>query len=173
MDTTLYNYTNIYPDLTKIINMDNNTSTKNTGMITFSYGNLPAQSPLILSPDKFTCNIESINQCLFINSKNSDYASNTNSYLIFQNYSCQIVPMQFYNTGTDLYNYEMLFNNCGGGIVPLSLVYSKVNIDTNPYIAYPEPIFTIPHYGNQTTSIIIITACLGIAGYIIYNEMIK
>jgi hypothetical protein len=171
MDTTLYNYSNVYPELKPIINMDNNTSSTNTGMNTISYGNLPPQSQLVLSPDKFTCNINTVTQNLWIDSKNIDYASHSNSYLMFQNYSCQIVPMQFYNNGTDLYNYEMLFNNCGGGIVPLSLVYSKVNINTNPYIAYPDPIFTIPNYGNQTTSIIVITVCLGIAGYIIYNEI--
>ena len=173
MDTSLYNYSNIYPTLGEIIRIDNNTSTQKSGMVTFSYGNLPAQTPLRLSPDKFTCNVTSIKQCLFIDSTNIDYASNTNSYLMFQNYSCQIVPMQFYNNGTDLYNYEMLFNNYGGGIVPLSLIYSKVNINTSPYIAYPDPIFTMPNYGNKTTSIIIITVCLGISGFIIYNEMLK
>jgi hypothetical protein len=78
--------------------------------------------------------------------------------------------MLFFDNGSDLYSYEMLFNSCGGAIVPLPIVYSKVNVDRNPYIAYPQPMFALPNYGNQTTSIIIITACLGIAGYIVYKE---
>lgn len=172
MDTTLYNYKILYPDLVNIINMDNSTSTLQSGMNTISYGNLPSKFLLTLSADKFNCSVNNmITQNLWIDSKNLDYANHSNSYLMFQNYSCQIVPMQFYNNGTDLYNYEMLFNNCGGAIVSLSLIYSKVNINTNPYISYPDPIFTIPNYGNQTTSIIIITVCLGMAGFIIYNEI--
>jgi len=174
MDTTLYNYIQLYPDLKNIVNMDNHTSNNKSGMITLSYGNLQNKNPLVLSADKFNCSVNhTITQNLWIDSNNKDYANHSNSYLIFQNYSCQIIPMQFYNNGTDLYNYEMLFNNCGGGIVPLSLVYSKVNINNTPYIAYPDPIFTIPNYGNQTTSIIIITVCLGFAGFIIYNEIVQ
>ena len=55
--------------------------------------------------------------------KNVSYNTNADSYPLYkQNYSCQLVPMLFFNNGSDLYNYEMLFNNCGGGIVPLSLI---------------------------------------------------
>jgi len=175
MDNTLYQYWTIdssnTTNIANIVNMNNNISDSSGGTDTFSYGNLPTQKPLTLSPDKFNCAVNNtITQSLWIDDKNKDYNSNANSYLLFQNYSCQIVPMQFWNNGTDLYNYEMLFNNCGGAIVPLSLVYSKVSVSTNPYIAYPTPIFTMPIYGNQTTSIIVIVGCLGIAGFIVYRE---
>lgn len=176
MDTTLYNYTEILKNdttiltnLNSIINMDNNIA---GSTITFSYGNLPAKKPLALSKDKFTCNVNNtIRQNLWIDSNKNDYNTNVNSYDLFNNYSCQLVPMLFYDNGTDLYNYEMLFNTCGGGIVPLSVIYSKVSITTTPYVAYPEPVFAIPNYGNKTVSIIIITACLGISGFIVFKEL--
>ena len=168
MDTTLYPRYDIFcPSLVTVINIDNNRAEETK---TFYYGNLPDQEPLTLSTDKYSCEVSTINQSLWINKNNIDYTSNANSYTLYKNYSCQIVPMLFYNNGTDLYNYEMLFNNCGGGIVPLSLIYGKVNLDISPYISYPEPPFALPNYGNQTVSIIIITACLGIAGFIIYRE---
>jgi len=178
MDTTLYNYTDIlknnsdiYNNLNSIINMDNNTSSSSSGTVTFSYSNLPTQKPLTLSSDKFSCSVNNtITQNLWIDQNKNDYSTNADSYNLFKNYSCQLVPMLFYNNGTDLYNYEMLFNTCGGGIVPLSIIYSKVSVSTTPYIAYPEPAFAIPNYGNTTISIIIITACLGITGFIVYSE---
>jgi len=178
MDITLYNYTTVLQNnttsltnLNSIINMDNNTSSSSGGTVTFSYSNLPAQKPLTLSSDKFSCSVNNtITQNLWIDKNNNDYNTNADSYNLFKNYSCQLVPMLFYNNGTDLYNYEMLFNTCGGGIVPLAVIYSKVSVTTTPYIAYPEPAFAIPNYGNNTVSIIVITACLGITGFIIYSE---
>jgi hypothetical protein len=172
MDTTLYpdydDSINSYcPGLSNIINMNNNSANCSA---TFSFGNLPEPNPLTLSKDNYSCDVSLISQSLWINSSNLDYHTNANSYILFKNYSCQLVPMLFSNNGTDLYNYEMLFNSCGGGIVPLSLIYGKVNLNTTPYIYYPEPAFALPNYGNKTVSIIIITACLGIAGFIIYQE---
>jgi len=168
MDTTLYpTYTGYCSDLSSIINMDNNLGESTA---TFSYGNLPSETPLTLSNDKYSCSVTKINQSLWIDNKNISYHSNSDSFEIFKKFSCQLVPMLFFNNGSDLYNYEMLFNNCGGGIVPLSLVYGKVNVNADPYISYPEPVFALPNYGNNTLSIIIITSCLGIAGFIIYRE---
>jgi len=172
MDTTLYpNYATLSPNLGTIVNMDNNLSSSSGGTVTFLYSNLPQSKPLKLSSDTFTCSVNNtITQSLWIDTKNIDYTTNANSYNLYKNYSCQIVPMLYYNNGSDLYNNEMLFNNCGGGIVPMSLIYSKVNVSTTPYVAYPEPIFALPNYGNQTISIIVIIGCLGIAGFIIYKE---
>jgi hypothetical protein len=181
MDITLYNYATILPqystdpsilsNLTSLVNMDNNIYDASGGTVTFSYSNLPAQKPLTLSSDKFSCAVNNtITQNLWIDQNNNDYNTNADSYNLFKNYSCQLVPMLFYNNGTDLYNYEMLFNTCGGGIVPLSVIYSKVSVSSTPYIAYPSPAFAIPNYGNTTVSVIIITACLGITGYIVYSE---
>jgi hypothetical protein len=173
MDTTLHsNYAGLCPDLGKIINMENNRySDISGGTITFSYSKLPEKKQLTLSDDGYTTNIDNtISQSLWIDSKNLEYNTNADSFPLFMDYSCQIVPMIFWHNGSDLYNYEMLFNECGGGIVPISLVYSKININSTPYIAYPEPAFAMPNYGNKTTSIIIIVACLGIAGFIFYRD---
>lgn len=179
MDTTLYNYTDILKNnqsilvnLNSVINMDNKLSNSSGGTVTFYYSNLPAKKPLTLSSDKFTCNVNNtITQNLWIDQNKNDYYTNADSYNLFKNYSCQLVPMIFYDNGTDLYNYEMLFNKCGGGIIPLSVIYGKLSAATTPYIAYPEPAFAIPNYGNKTVSIIIITACLGITGFIMYKEI--
>jgi hypothetical protein len=149
-------------ELTSIINIKS--------LNTFSYSSLPAESPLKLSKDNSSTTVTTINQCLFIDKDKKSYYQNSDSYSLINNYSCQIVPMLFFDNGSDLHSYEMLFNSCGGAIVPLPIVYSKVNIDRNPYIAYPQPMFALPNYNNQTISIIIITACLGIAGYIVYKE---
>jgi len=161
MDTTVYPvYSSYCAKLSTIINMDNNTDNLTT---TFTYGNLPSKTPLALSKDNYSCNVTKITQSLWIDKNKISYHSNSDSYSLFNNYSCQLVPMLFFNNGSDLYNYEMLFNNCGGGIVPLSLIYGKVNLNTDQYISYPEPIFALPNYGNNTVSIIIVTASLGIA----------
>lgn len=168
MDTTLYpDYVTYCPNLANTINMDNKIGELTT---TFSYGSLPAEYPLTLSTDKYSCTTTKISQVLWMDSKNVSYNTNADSYPLYKNYSCQLVPMLFFNNGSDLYNYEMLFNNCGGGIVPLSLIYGKVTTTTTPHISYPQPIFAMPNYGNATASIIIITACIGVAGFILVKE---
>jgi hypothetical protein len=172
LDNTVYaNISTLSTDLSRIVNMYTNQSTPNGIMNTIKYSKLPIKNPLKISSNGFNAMVKNtITQSLWIDDKNLEYNTNSDSYLLFKDYSCQIIPMIFWDNGTDLYNYEMLFNNCGGGIIPISLVYSKLNINSKPYMAYPDPIFAMPNYGSKTSSVLIIITCLGIAGYIFYND---
>jgi hypothetical protein len=76
----------------------------------------------------------------------------------------------FWNNSSDLYNYEMMFNRCGGGIVPLSATYKKITANKSLHIQYPEPLFTIPTLGNQTLTYVVIAVLLGISGFIIVKK---
>ena len=61
-----------------------------------------------------------------INEVQFDNYTNVDSYDIFKNYTCHIIPMMFWDTGPYLCNYETLFNKCGGGIVPLSFIHNEM-----------------------------------------------
>jgi hypothetical protein len=169
MDTTLYpNYSLLCPDLVQYIGMENSNTQKTTQ--TFNYSNLPEKNLLSLNTDKYSCNVKSLYQVLFLDENSVSYSTNVNTDILFKNYSIQIIPMMFWNNTYDLQNYEMLFNKCGGGIIPLSCIYKNVIKKTDEYINYPNPVLANPIYGGQTTSIIIIVACLGVTGFIIMKE---
>ena len=165
-----------FPDCRPNTNLSSRTIQLNKeiqDMEILSYGTLvPAQQKnLLLKEDLYTCNVNSITQIIIEDVNKVAYKININTDSLFQNYSCQVIPMIFWNTGPDLCNYETLFNKCGGGIVPLSFIYQQLKKVDNKYIEYPDPLFAFSNYGNQTTSIVILVACLGIAGFIILREI--
>jgi hypothetical protein len=143
-------------------------------MQTLSYGsisNTPLQL-LTLKTDKYTCNVSLIRQVIFEDASFVSYNTNVSSNMLFQNYSCQIVPMMFWNTGGELCTYETLFNKCGGGIVPFSFIYNELQKNNSKYIDYPDPMFAFSLNSNNTTTIVIIVACLGIVGFIVMREIL-
>lgn len=165
-----------FPDCSNNVNLLSKTILSDQliqDMDILSYGTLvPIQEQkLLVKSDLYTCNVNSITQIIFEDEKKVAYKTNVNTNSLFQNYSCQVIPMLFWNTGPDLCNYETLFNKCGGGIVPLSFIYQQLQKVDNKYIEYPDPLFAFSNYGNQTTSIVILIACLGIAGFIILREI--
>ena len=153
----------IYVDCSQNINLSNQA---------LSYGLLSPTNEKILKikDDMYTCDLSGITQVLFEDASFVSFLTNVNSNNLFLKYSTQIVPMMFWNTGGDLCNYETLFNQCGGGIVPLSFIFNKLKKNEIKYIDYPDPLFAFPQYGSKTTTMILIVACLGIIGFIIMKE---
>lgn len=141
-------------------------------MQTYSYQTLPLQqNALTLNTSTMLCNVTTITQVLFEDVNGVSYTTNVDSYYLFKNYSCQIIPMMFWNTGGDLCNYETLFNICGGGIVPLTLIYRELNKKQEKYIDYPGPMFAFSIYGSRTTTLFILVTCLAMVGFIVVREM--
>jgi hypothetical protein len=125
MDTTLYpDYGTLFPDLKNYVNMENSHTNGNTD--TILYGDLPRQKWLKLSKDKYSCDLKTLRGILFTDKTGTTYSTNVNTDILYEKYSCQIIPMMYWNNGSDLYNHEMMFNYCGGGIVPLSSIYKKM-----------------------------------------------
>jgi len=148
-------------------------SVSNLSPTTISYGTLTTQKEyeLLLKTDKYSCDVYSINQILIEDASYVAYKSNVSANILYTNYSAQIVPMMFWDTGGDLCSYETLFNKCGGGVVPLSFIYNQLKNNSSSYISYPDPLFASAIYGNQTTTIIVIVSCLVIVGFIIIREI--
>ena len=161
MNATDITYNNtVDPALSKTINIYNNTI---PNMQTYPYLSLP-KTTLNILPDMYSCDLSFIKQVQF------DNYTNVDSYDIFKNYTCHIIPMMFWDTGPYLCNYETLFNKCGGGIVPLSFIHNEMKNKKSAYIAYPEPLFASSNYNNPMISIFLIITCLGIVGLIIMKE---
>jgi len=161
MDTTTFT------DCSNIVQLANNSL---DSMTTLSYGNLSTQYELKLKSDMYTCDVSTITQIIFEDASKVSYNTNVNTDILFQNYSSQILPMMYWNTGGDLCNYESLFNTNGCGIIPLSFIYNELKKTNEKYIQYPDPLFAFSNYGSQTTTIFIIIACLGIVGFIVMKE---
>jgi hypothetical protein len=169
MDTTLYpDYGNMFPGLKDYVNMENSHTNGETD--TILYGDLPKQTQLQLSSDKYSSDVSKIREVLFIDRSGMTYNTNVNTSVLYEKYVCQIIPMMFWSNSSELYNYEVMFNQCGGGIVPLSSIYKKIVSKQHMHIEYPEPVFAIPTFGNQTITFIVITALVGIAGFIIMKK---
>jgi hypothetical protein len=160
MDAADITYDNNIDNISQIVNLYNNNL---PNMQTYLYNLLPKKN-LVVNTDMYTCNTLYIKQTIF------NTYTNIDSYDIFQNYSCQIIPMMFWDTGGYLCSYETLFNNCGGGIVPLSSIYYKLKNTENKYIEYPDPLFASSNYNNPIATIITIIACLGIVGFIVMRD---
>lgn len=148
-------------DINRKVNLYNNNL---PDMQTFLYDESLPIEQLKVNSDMYTCSVSSIRQILF------NTYTNVNSYDLFNNYSIHILPMMFWDSGIYLCNYEGLFNECGGGIVPLSSIYYKLKNKDSTYISYPDPLFTSSNYNDTTISIFIIFACLGTVGFIIARE---
>jgi len=162
MDTTQYK------ECEQNVNLMSNSIPK---MITYSYQNMPVQQILKLKEDLYSSNVDSISQIIFEDISGVSYSTNVNTDYLFTNYSCQIIPMMFWNTGGELCNYETMFNECGGGIVPLAFIYQQLNKRETKYIEYPDPMFAFSIYGNQNTTFFILVACLATVGFIAVREM--
>ena len=151
---------NLDPALKETVNIYSNTL---PDMQTYPYLSLPTAKINILQ-DMYSCDFSFIRQVQF-----STY-TNVDSYDIFNNYTCHIIPMMFWDTSSYLCNYENLFNKCGGGIIPLSCVYNQLKNTESTYIAYPDPIFASSNYNSPMISIFVIITCLGIVGLIVMKE---
>jgi hypothetical protein len=161
MDSADNTYNNVVYEIEKTINLYNHNL---PNMQTYLYRELPPGT-IKVNTNMYTCDTSYIKQTLF------DTYTNVDSYNIFQNYCCQIVPMMFWNTGGYLCNYETLFNNCGGGIIPLSSIYYKLKNNENVYIEYPDPLFASSNYNTPSTTVVIIIACFAIIGFIIIKDV--
>ena len=153
-----------YVDCSRNINLSNQA-------LSYSVLSPTNEKILKIKYDMYTCDLSGITQVLFEDASFVSYLTNVNSNNLFLKYSTQIVPMMFWNTGGDLCNYETLFNKCGGGIVPLSFIYNKLKKNDIKYIEYPDPLFAFSNYNGQTSSIVVIIACLGIVGFIVMREI--
>lgn len=132
-------------------------------MQTYPYLSLPPAKINVLQ-DMYSCDVSFIKQVQF------DTYTNADSYDIFKNYTCNIIPMMFWDSGANLCNYETLFNKCGGGIIPMSCIHNQLKNTESTYIAYPDPIFASSNYNSPTITIFVIIACLGIVGFIVMRE---
>lgn len=169
MDATLYpDYGTMFPDLKNYVNMENANTNGETD--TILYGNLPKQTDLELTSDKYSSKVNKIREVLFIDRDGKTYNTNVNTEVLYEKYLCQIIPMMFWSNSAELYNYEIMFNSCGGGIVPLSSLHKKIVAKQHIHIEYPEPLFAIPNFGNRTVTWILIVALLGISGFIIMKK---
>jgi hypothetical protein len=121
--------------------------------------------------DDFICDVTLVNQVIFEDDKGVSYTTNVSSEYLMRNFSIQIIPMMFWNTGGDLCNYETLYNKCGGAIVPLYLIYVQLSKGAEKYIQYPDPMFAFSIYGSQTVTLFILVASLAIVGFIAVREM--
>jgi hypothetical protein len=150
------------------INLPNN---NHSVMNTYSYQNMPLQQNMLRIKSDFVCNVNQITQVIFQDDKGVSYTTNVSSDYLMRNFSIQIIPMMFWNTGGDLCNYETLYNKCGGAIVPLYLIYIQLSKGSEKYIQYPDPMFAFSIYGSQTVTLFILVASLAIVGFIAVREM--
>lgn len=139
-------------------------------MNTYSYQNMP-QEKILKIKQEYICDVTTINQVVFEDVSGVSYNTNVSTDYLFKNYSIQIMPMMFWNSGGDLCNYETLYNKCGGGIVPLYLIYIQLSKGTSKYIQYPEPLFASSVYGSQTATLFVMVACLAVVGFIVVKEL--
>lgn len=159
MDVTMYpDYGTLCPELLNYVNLENTHTSGETK--TFYYDNLQQKYILDLAKDKYSTNAKQINQVLFIDKNNISYKTNNSTSILYKTYSCEIVPMLFWSNSTELYDYEMLFNNCGGGIVPLSCIYKKLITNDSVYVDYPKPLFASA-YNKPIAVSVIVVAFLG------------
>ena len=157
-----------YIDCKPNINLSNNNVSI---MKTYSYQNMPLQQNMLRIKNDFICDVTLINQVIFEDEKGVSYATNVNYDYLMRNFSIQIIPMMFWNTGGDLCNYEMLYNKCGGAFIPLYLIYVQLTKGTEKYIQYPDPMFAFSIYGSQTVTLFVLVASLAIVGFIAVKEM--
>lgn len=150
------------------INLPNN---NHSVMNTYSYQNMPLQQNMLRIKSDFVCNVNQTTQVIFEDDKGVSYTTNVSSDYLMRNFSIQIIPMMFWNTGGDLCNYEMLYNKCGGAIVPLYLIYIQLSKGSEKYIQYPDPMFAFSIYGSQSVTLFILVASLAIVGFIAVREM--
>lgn len=150
------------------INLSNNNVSV---MKTYSYQNMPLQQNMLRIKHDFICDVTLINQVIFEDAKGVSYTTNVSSDYLMRNFSVQIIPMMFWNTGGDLCNYETLYNKCGGAVVPLYLIYIQLTKGTEKYIQYPDPMFAFSIYGSQTVTLFVLVASLAIVGFIAVREM--
>jgi len=163
MDVTLYpDYGTLCPELLNYVNMEN--SHTNGATETVYYENLQEEKVLKLAEDKYATNAETEKQVLFIDKNNVSYQTNVSTDILYTTYSFQMIPMIFWSNSTELYDYEMLFNNCGGGIVPLSCIYKKLINTDSKYIQYPEPFFASA-YKNPIVVSVLAVSLLGMTYY--------
>jgi hypothetical protein len=157
-----------YNDCKPNINLSNNNVSI---MKTYSYQNMPLQQNMLRIKMDFICDVTLVNQVIFEDDKGVSYTTNVSSDYLMRNFSIQIIPMMFWNTGGDLCNYETLYNKCGGAIVPLYLIYVQLTKGTEKYIQYPDPMFAFSIYGSQTMTLFVLVASLAIVGFIAVREM--
>jgi hypothetical protein len=157
-----------YNDCKPNINLSNNNVSI---MKTYSYQNLPLQQNMLRIKNDFICDVTLVNQVIFEDDKGVSYTTNVSSEYLMRNFSIQIIPMMFWNTGGDLCNYETLYNKCGGAIVPLYLIYVQLSKGAEKYIQYPDPMFAFSIYGSQTVTLFVLVASLAIVGFIAVREM--
>jgi hypothetical protein len=104
-------------DLTKYINIESGSEDMNLNRYVNIY-NQP-NIPLMIKDNNLNTNIKTLN--LILPDVLPENAPNPDIKTLIMNYGFQIVPFKFYQTGDELFKYELFFNDNKGGIVPLSI----------------------------------------------------